>query len=47
MARIPVTSLESAFKIFTTLNDRGLRLSPPDLLLSYLMKRLEVMPIAR
>jgi hypothetical protein len=38
MARIPVNSQESAFKIFTTLNDRGLRLSPPDLLLSYLME---------
>ena len=38
MARIPVTSQEAAFKIFTTLNDRGLRLSPPDLLLSYLME---------
>ena len=38
MARIPVTSEEAAFKIFTTLNDRGLRLSPPDLLLSYLME---------
>ncbi len=39
MARIEVTSQESAFKIFTTLNDRGLRLSPPDLLLSYLMEK--------
>jgi hypothetical protein len=38
MARIPVNSRESAFKIFATLNDRGLRLSPPDLLLSYLME---------
>lgn len=38
MAQIPVNSQESAFKIFTTLNDRGLRLSPPDLLLSYLME---------
>ena len=38
MARIPVNSKEAAFKIFTTLNDRGLRLSPPDLLLSYLME---------
>jgi Protein of unknown function DUF262 len=37
-ARIPVQSEESAFKIFATLNDRGLRLSPPDLLLSYLMQ---------
>jgi len=39
MARIPVNSQEAAFKIFTTLNDRGLRLSPPDLLLSYLMEK--------
>ncbi|MGA3373030.1 MAG: DUF262 domain-containing HNH endonuclease family protein [Terracidiphilus sp.] len=38
MARIPVNSEEAAFKIFATLNDRGLRLSPPDLLLSYLME---------
>jgi hypothetical protein len=38
MARVPVNSQEAAFKIFTTLNDRGLRLSPPDLLLSYLME---------
>ena len=37
-ARIPVNSQEAAFKIFATLNDRGLRLSPPDLLLSYLME---------
>lgn len=37
-ARIPVNSREAAFKIFATLNDRGLRLSPPDLLLSYLME---------
>jgi hypothetical protein len=39
MARIPVNSKEAAFKIFATLNDRGLRLSPPDLLLSYLMEK--------
>lgn len=39
MARIPVNSQESAFKSFTTLNDRGLRLSTPDLLLSYLMEK--------
>jgi pyrimidine operon attenuation protein/uracil phosphoribosyltransferase len=39
MARIPVNSREAAFKIFATLNDRGLRLSPPDLLLSYLMEK--------
>lgn len=38
MARLPVTSREAAFKIFVTLNDRGLRLSTPDLLLSYLME---------
>ena len=38
-ARIPVTSEEAAFKIFATLNDRGLRLSPPDLLLSHLMEK--------
>ena len=37
-ARIPVNSREAAFKIFATLNDRGLRLSPPDLLLSFLME---------
>ena len=37
-ARIPVNSREAAFKIFATLNDRGLKLSPPDLLLSYLME---------
>lgn len=37
-ARIPVNSQEAAFKIFATLNDRGLRLSPPDLLLSFLME---------
>lgn len=39
MARIPVTSQQAAFRIFETLNDRGLRLSPPDLLLSYLMEK--------
>jgi Protein of unknown function DUF262/Protein of unknown function (DUF1524) len=38
MARIPVDSEDSAFTIFETLNDRGLRLSVPDLLLSYLMR---------
>ncbi len=38
MARIPVDSEEAAFTIFETLNDRGLRLSVPDLLLSYLMR---------
>lgn len=39
MARIPVTSQEAAFRIFATLNDRGLRLSPPDLLLASLMEK--------
>jgi hypothetical protein len=39
MARIPVMSQEAAFRIFATLNDRGLRLSPPDLLLSHLMEK--------
>jgi pyrimidine operon attenuation protein/uracil phosphoribosyltransferase len=39
MARIPVTSQEAAFRIFATLNDRGLRLSPPDLLLAFLMEK--------
>jgi hypothetical protein len=38
MASIPVLSETQAFKIFETLNDRGLRLSPPDLLLNYLMR---------
>jgi hypothetical protein len=37
MARIPVSSLGEAFQIFETLNDRGLKLSSPDLLLNYLM----------
>lgn len=37
MASIPVKSERDAFKIFETLNDRGLRLSVPDLLLNYLM----------
>jgi hypothetical protein len=37
MACIPVTSERDAFRIFETLNDRGLRLSVPDLLLNYLM----------
>ncbi len=37
MTRIPVVSYESAFNIFETLNDRGLRLSGPDLLRNYLM----------
>ncbi len=37
MACIPVSELRDAFRIFETLNDRGLRLSVPDLLLNYLM----------
>lgn len=37
MACIPVQMERDAFKIFETLNDRGLRLSVPDLLLNYLM----------
>lgn len=38
MACIPVDSERDAFRIFETLNDRGLRLSVPDLLLNYLMR---------
>jgi hypothetical protein len=38
VACIPVDSERDAFKIFETLNDRGLRLSTPDLLLCYLMR---------
>ena len=38
MACIPVTSERDAFRIFETLNDRGLRLSVPDLLLNFLMR---------
>ncbi len=38
MASIPVASERDAFRIFETLNDRGLRLSVPDLLLNYLMR---------
>jgi hypothetical protein len=38
MACIPVSSERDAFRIFETLNDRGLRLSVPDLLLNYLMR---------
>lgn len=37
LACIPVDSPRDAFRIFETLNDRGLRLSVPDLLLNYLM----------
>ncbi len=35
---IDVESEEEAYQIFETLNDRGLRLSTPDLLLNYLMQ---------
>jgi hypothetical protein len=38
MTSIPVDSERDAFQIFETLNDRGLRLSVPDLLLNYLMR---------
>lgn len=38
MTYIPVDKEREAFQIFETLNDRGLRLSVPDLLLNYLMK---------
>ncbi|HYI07724.1 MAG TPA: DUF262 domain-containing HNH endonuclease family protein [Thermoanaerobaculia bacterium] len=37
MARIPVSTEGEAFQIFETLNDRGLKLQAPDLLLNYLM----------
>lgn len=37
VAVIPVDDQRDAFRIFETLNDRGLRLSVPDLLLNYLM----------
>lgn len=37
MACIPVVDQRDAFKIFETLNNRGLRLSPSDLLFNYLM----------
>lgn len=39
MASISVLDEGAAFNIFETLNDRGLRLSVPDLLLNYLMRR--------
>ena len=39
VACIPVTSERDAFKIFETLNDRGLKLASPDLLLNLLMQR--------
>lgn len=38
---IPVDDERDAFRIFETLNDRGLRLSAPDLLLNFLMKNAE------
>jgi hypothetical protein len=38
MTSIPVDDEREAFRIFETLNDRGLKLSVPDLLLNYLMK---------
>lgn len=38
MVAISVNSEDDAFRIFETLNDRGLRLSVPDLLLNYLMR---------
>lgn len=38
MVAISVRSEDDAFNIFETLNDRGLRLSVPDLLLNYLMR---------
>jgi hypothetical protein len=39
MVAIEVQSEDDAFSIFETLNDRGLRLSVPDLLLNYLMRK--------
>lgn len=39
MTCIRVSDEREAFRIFETLNDRGLRLSVPDLLLNYLMKK--------
>lgn len=42
MSNIPVLSDDSAFNIFETLNDRGLRLSGPDLLLNFLMQSADV-----
>lgn len=39
LACITVTSDDDAFQIFETLNDRGLRLSTPDLLLNFLMRQ--------
>jgi hypothetical protein len=42
MASILVTEERDAFRIFETLNDRGLRLSVPDLLLNYLMRKADL-----
>ena len=39
LACITVSSDDDAFQIFETLNDRGLRLSTPDLLLNFLMRQ--------
>lgn len=39
LACMTVTSDDDAFQIFETLNDRGLRLSTPDLLLNFLMRQ--------
>ena len=39
MVAIEVKSEDDAFSIFETLNDRGLRLSVPDLLLNHLMRK--------
>ncbi len=39
MVAIKVQAEEDAYRIFETLNDRGLRLSVPDLLLNLLMRR--------
>jgi uncharacterized protein with ParB-like and HNH nuclease domain len=44
MVAIEVKSEEDAFTIFETLNDRGLRLSVPDLLLNLLMRRASTDP---
>lgn len=44
LACIPVESERDAFRIFETLNDRGLRLSVPDLLLNYLMRQAKTDP---
>jgi len=38
LVNIPVDAERDAYRIFETLNDRGLKLSVPDLLLNYLMR---------